>query len=690
MNLKKIISNKKLSPIIITISFCFAIILFSQFPSAPPQKEKIKQETFTVKSNPELRNQKYKLIAKRHKTNKRVILYLPNSAPKPNYQDTIKLSGKTIFPDPPTNPGQFDYPKYLRTQKISGVISAKKWQKTASSYHPIKTIHKLRAHLLRNFKKTLPEPYDSRLAAFIFGDNGIELDEDWQTNFQDLGLIHLLVVSGSQVALISGIVLSTLKQSGISPRLTMSILTLINVSFFILTGGGPSVLRAIIMLQLTETIHLMQRKVPILHIISLTLLVMLLMNPMSLFDPGAQLSYMATISLILLAPLIAPYMPGPQSIKQLSAIAIAPFIMTLPLTWTYFYTITPIALISNFLIISVVEFLVVLGFFSTLIGIIFPFMMQLINETAYLILVFLDQFISLLSKIPIKNIYITPPPLWGMGLIYAVLFYGINLFQSKKWNALKKLSAISAVSIVLALILSILPQAFKITYLDVGQGDATLIETPNHHTILIDTGKYKNRLSSTLKYKGINKIDTLIITHYDIDHSGALEELIKTFKIGTLIHNGRRPTSLSEKIPNKHITIPIEKNITLDIYYPMKGIPNESDNNNSLAIKLTHNNTTYLWTGDLETDGEAALIEEFREEIDIDVLQAGHHGSKTSSTKEFLKATTPKAIIISCGRNNRFGHPHPTVINRYKQNKIPYSRTDLQGAIVFPEQAKIQ
>jgi competence protein ComEC len=614
------------------------------------------------------------------------------------YGNTLTVRGHFMDLQSPRNPGQFNQKDYLRKKGLFGQFKVTHFDQIT----PTKGVFIKRLAIMIRKKihalhyRTLESPYIELYIGLIFGDAGINLPRDIKSLFKATGLTHLIVVSGSQVALLVGILLRILKGINASPKPTFIIVSFFNLLFFFITGGEASIFRAILMAEIALLVQLLNRKTPILYTISLTVSLMIIINPLVIFDLGAYLSFAATLSLIFIAPQIEPLLPVPKWLKPYLSVTLAPFICTLPIVWHLSNQISFVSIITNLMMISWIECVVVIGFASTLLGSIFPFLAELLNNFCWLAIKVMLAILPFFKELPgltlsMPHLPILIPILISAALINAIMQYKNDSKYKHYWGALVMIS-ISTLLITIAL----LPKPFKVTFLDVDQGDATLLETPTNHTILIDVGKNHadSVLIPALAYKGIDHIDIVILTHFDSDHYGSLARLMTEVPITTIIDNGNG----LKKWPDYHELLKkyginrleAKENTQLhlsngDITFlgPQLNRNRDelSENNQSLQLKLAVFNTTFLFTGDLEEPEEYSLISAHWPQLDIDILKLGHHGSKTSTTQALLDTTTPKYAIISAGRKNRYGHPATEVIDRVKALNIPILNTQYTGAI---------
>lgn len=240
----------------------------------------------------------------------------------------------------------------------------------------------------------------------------------------------------------------------------------------------------------------------------------------------------------------------------------------------------------------------------------------------------------------------------------------------------------------------------QIYYLDVGQGDSELIRLPTGENILIDAGlkSGSNQLTAYLKELGVDKIDILIATHPHADHIGGMEKVIQNFEIGEIympkIADDQVPTTatytkLLEAIQAKGMKINQAKagttifsndNTTLEILAP-NNTEYKDLNNYSIVTKLTYGNNRFLFTGDAEKESEHEMLSK-KYDLSCDILKLGHHGSSTSTTNKFLSAASPAVAIVSCGKDNDYGHPHKETMSKMNSNHITVYRTDSDGTIL--------
>lgn len=408
-------------------------------------------------------------------------------------------------------------------------------------------------------------------------------------------------------------------------------------------------------------------------------------------------------------------------------------ILIFPIMMYVFNVISVSFFISNILVSFFVGPLLILGYFSVLLSFInFPFSKIIVYVSEFFIFIVV-KISEICSKLPFSKIYVTTPSMIMVFVYYGIVFwliyisfkkqfYFFRIINSKKffkkelnklidkYILLKKYFFISFIVItVISFQINLNSyNEFQINFVDVGQGDCTYIKTFSGNNIIIDGGegnteKYDYGENVVLPYlldRGVKKIDYLIISHADSDHIGGLFAVIKNIKIDKILIGIQAQISeqyveLLEISKSKNIKIvelksgdklKLEKEIYLDVLWPNENNLIESNalNNNSLVFKIYYKNFSILFTGDIEEIAEKEILKLYNNnlyKLNATILKVAHHGSKTSSITAFLEAVNPKIVLIGVGKNNKFGHPSMSVINKLKKNNAKIYRTDENGEI---------
>jgi len=667
------------------------------------------------------------------------------------YGDLIQFNGLLQRHAPATNPLLSSYGNYLQQKKI--------FYATYITANKVKIIKRNQGNIffsiaisVKNFllpvhKKTLPNPYDCLMGSIIFGNTASPLPKNLQDIYKRAGVVHLLVVSGSQIALLVGVSLRICQSLGFSGGITFLVVSFLNILFTLMTGADPSITRACIMTEVTLIGKLLRRDTEIYTTMAIAALISLLINPLTLFNVGFLLSFAATWALVYIAPILEEKLATklPKWIAAPLAICLAPTLTTTPLTIYYFSAFSIVSLPMNLIVNSWVEILVVLGFLATILGIIWLPLAIIINGTNFLLMFALNKLAYFFAGIPLSYLFVKAPHwsliwIYYLGLILFVeylrngeffLFLKQYLcqkykFVTKKATQNKKLTILITIFVIsIVFFFSLIfaqNKTLTITMLDVGQGDALLIETADNKKILIDAGIKKSSkyvVVPVLQRKGINSLDLLIATHCHADHIGGFPYLIENIKVKKILDTypaNKANMSVKESaygnwyfreyrrlikrekiihhIAKAGMIINLGKHIkayVLNPSLPYLANTKSDDNENSVVILLVYNNFSILFTGDLGDIGEKRVLN-YSKRVDIPiqstVLKVGHHGSMYSSSKSFLDIVQPNIALISCGQNNRYKHPHKQTIDELKKRNIRIYRTDQDGAVIIKTDGK--
>ncbi|MGN0973202.1 MAG: DNA internalization-related competence protein ComEC/Rec2 [Bacilli bacterium] len=586
--------------------------------------------------------------------------------------DLIVLNGSLENPKNNTIPNVFNYKKYLKYNKIYytfKVESYKKIKNNNSIFYYFKNI------IINHINKYKSSSY---LKAFILGDTSY-IDRNVYKAFQEIGISHLFAISGMHISFLSGIILFILKKLKVEEN-KRYIITSVILFLYLLICFSASVLRSFLFFFLLSINKIYYFYIKTINIFILTLSISLLINPFFIYNIGFLFSYIISFYLIILSE----YLKKLTKIKQTIIVSIISFLVSFPLSIYNFYQVNILAIIYNLFFVPLISIFL---FPFTLITFFIPFL----DNILFFIINIFEYIVLILNKINIFKIILVKPYMIVIFIYYLV----ITLLLLKRQ---KKYLVVFLLMIFFHYNVNNIFSSNYLIMIDVGQGDSILIHFKNKN-ILIDTGGIFNNNSfkrtrtydlseSTLcmlKSFGIRKLDFLILTHGDSDHMGEAINLVENFKVEKVIFNVGDYNYLEEeliKILNKK-RIKYYKNIeNLDIngsklyFLNTKIYDNENDNSN--VIYFEFNNYKFLFMGDAGIEKEKDILVRY-DLKDIDFLKIGHHGSNTSSSKEFIESVNLKYSLISVGSNNRYGHPKDKVLDDLKNSKI--YRTDLDGSI---------
>ncbi len=360
-------------------------------------------------------------------------VFAPSDATNVEYGDKVEISGKySSSSDGPGNPGQFDYGEYLKDRGYRGIMAVNypsdgnlKVLEKGKGNPFVSFSIKVKARIIQTFKDTLPLPYSVLFGSVVFGLKASPVPDDIQNNFRRSGVIHVLVASGQQVSILSGICLFACRTLGVPAALMFLCASSVNWSFAVMAGLGASILRAAIMSQVAITGIVLEKEGDFYNTLALSALVLLIMNPHNLYDVGFQLSYMATFALVWAAPvfksIFSRVMPG--MLAGVLSVAVAPILATTPISVYHFSQLSLIAVLSNMIVVPLSELLTSIGFISAAVGFLFPFVSRLINGFAYIALFIMERSVAFFSSIPGSCINVVAPNLILVFLYYILLIF---------------------------------------------------------------------------------------------------------------------------------------------------------------------------------------------------------------------------------------------------------------------------
>lgn len=688
----------------------------------------------------------------------------------------IALQGTITIPAEANNKGMFDYRQYLQRKGIHWLWKSKgssSLQIMDSNWHYSSLLHQidlLRKRMAAPLDQLYNEVESGYLKGLILGIRE-DLDPEQFRSFSTLGLTHILAISGLHVAVFMYIVTTVLKWMRCSKEQIISLLLLAIPCYVAITGASPSVLRAGMMAMLGLLAARAGRLKDGLHIIAIVAALLVLWKPYLLHDVSFQLSFVVTLGLIVGVPAVQRLLPQTTRWKwliDLFSVTVVAQIISFPLSIYYFNQFHLLSLAANFFLVPFISMIVMpLSSISLFIGHISLAAAKPISSIVHWCNELTFVIVEMLSKVnQLYTIWATPSIYWIL-LWYGIWFYLFTRWrridrkpelsnssdrsvtepidgydelsiiypqQQKSWLQANKPTWICLLLAGLLLVYGYAPQMLDrnatISFLDVGQGDASLIRTPTGKMLLIDGGgtiqfgqqeEWKQRrdpfevgkkvLLPLLMKRGVHQLDAVIISHLDSDHIGGLIEIIKMIPVKEIWWNGSYKQSseaeqLFQLIMEKGIAlrtpiigeqINIDRYTTIDVLWPLQQLPSaiyeeEQQNEQSLVFMLTLYKTTLLYTGDVGSSTEESIINEHRMRVEearatplppIDIMKAAHHGSRYSTDYSWLSFVQPRTTVISAGRNNVYGHPHPDVLGRLSQYQSLVWRTDLQGEVQF-------
>ena len=580
----------------------------------------------------------------------------------------------------------FNYQSYLASQGIYRMAQIERLDHVVSQKNtsPLAFFHQLRRRALVHIQTHFPNPMRHYMTGLLFGYLDKEFDEQSQL-YTSLGIIHLFALSGMQVGFFLGWFRYGLLRLGLPKDYLFIILLPFSLCYGLMTGWTASVLRSLIQSLLAEF------GIKKLDNMGITLLLLFLFLPHFLLTVGGVLSCSYAFLLCLFD------FEEMSSLKKSICTSLVLSLGILPFLTYYYGTFQPVSLIltAMFSIVFDSFLLPVLTVFFVLSGLVIFSQINPLFEWMETFLTWIQSWIG-------QPLILGKPSLFQFGLMIAVLVLLFDFWKKPQFR------------ICLLMIFGLLmvwvkhPLTNEVTMVDIGQGDSIFLRSMKGDTILIDVGgkvtfgskekwQEANQTSNAektlipyLQARGVSQIDHLVLTHTDTDHIGDLEEVAKRFKIKEICVSQGALTKPSFVKRLRTLKCPVRTlkagdnlpmmGSKLQVLYPNK--VGDGGNNDSIVLYGKLLGSSFLFTGDLEKEGEEELMASYPN-LKASILKAGHHGSKGSSSEAFLDQLHPSLALVSAGENNRYKHPNDETLKRFKERHIKVLRTDQNGAIRF-------
>lgn len=693
----------------------------------------------------------------------RLLVYW-EGAPALEPGNCLELSGALAEFSRSTNPGQFDQRDYYKEKGIyyqlfavdGAVVSPRVNQLQSILYH-------FRDRMEEVYVTCLPRREGGIVSAMLLGDKSL-LDMDIRQLYQESGIGHLLAISGLHVAILGMAVYRLLKRLLLTDHIAVPAGILAVLAYGRMTDFSISTSRAVIMLILFLTAQWVGRTYDGKNALAFAAVVILLQHPFALFSCSFLLSFGAMAGIYVILPVLKTVWLGDAAMQRerrrkrhrwekeikenaplgrvwiflrrlldragsMLLMSVSVQLATLPVV-LYFYFEAPVyGVVINLAVLPLASFVVLLSFLGGILGCVYPPAGQWLLGSVYYLLKFYEKLCHLFQRLPGAVQILGKPEGWQIAVYYLLLLF-LLLFLWRLDRYLEEAAAYGAQGgrdrlrsvlsgsgrlgpLLCVLFLFPLPvQGFSMTMLDVGQGDSIFIRTAEKQTILVDGGSTSEgqvgryRILPFLKAEGIRRLDYMLLTHSDEDHSNGLTEVLEAsgtggFSVDTLV----LPAVADPEGYVSLCTLAAEKGIricrlsegyvlrsgelSLTCLNPVKNFQSASANDESITLSLLYRGFSCLLTGDLAGEGEEhvkALLQspvsrrKYQLPEHYTVLKVAHHGSKNSTDEEFLQLVRPELALISCGRKNRYGHPHGELLDRLKAAGAVALRTDQEGA----------
>lgn len=662
---------------------------------------------------------------KADKLNAKTIVTLydtPENIAKLKIADKVELTGKLRNPLRAKNPSQFDYANYLKNHGTFSAFYVKNSQwKVISQPETLggKFLQKLndkRNQILTLHGNYMKSPNLEVLGGIVFGDDAINPPDYIKTSFINSGLLHILAASGMNVSIIFGIWFFIGMRLRLNYRLVIFAGAVLVAFYTLMTGMGPSVLRAALMIEFVLFGKLINRSADSIALVFFVAFLMLLYNPAMINDVGFQLSFVVTFALMYYCPPVLENIEN-KFLEFCAGAVMIPFVAQLfaaPIQMFYFNTFATYSVLANLAITPFIMIISFLGFLASIIAMIpieplAKWICMVFDSVLNPVVTILVNISDFFSSMPHSLLTTFHPSHLQIILYYSILLLiGFAIRRADEGGFKNKKILITFAVMILMFGLSFIktePKNCEILVFDVGNADSFLIKTPEKKYILIDTAHgfyegskltFSQANSIIVKYladNGIKKIDTMILTHFDADHAGGAVDVMKAVKVDKVILNKDKDNSKVTKYILKYTkennikTVDAKNNeeVLLEQDFRIKTLTpdfvgeEKNDNDNSIITLLSYGDFDMLFMG----DGGVKTFNKIKKDLDktdIEILKSGHHGARNTVSKKMLNAIIPDAAIISTGYNS-YGHPTNQTLRALAKNNVKILRTDTNNAI---------
>lgn len=589
--------------------------------------------------------------------------------------DGILFAGSIAEPLQARNPGEFDYQSLLERQGIAAVVFVDSLEVVAR-YRP-GLLSRVRGFLSQSLM-VLGESQRPLARALVLGDRS-QLGAEMRENWRKAGASHLLAVSGLHVSIVGGAAFFLVRRR-FGMRGSLFVSTLLVFLYAAVIGNSVSAWRAALTFALVSLASIALRRQHWPTTIALVAATLLAISPLSLGDPGFQLSFAAAAGIMHMSPLLSRLVPTrwPRSLSLLCSASLAAQIATLPVLLAHFAAVPLYGLASSLLLIPLAPVLLVLALATALLGST-PLLGHATGGLFALASLPFDLVTSGIAGLPLSTINLVKAP-WPLLVFYYAL---LLVLPRPRFGRMQRL----AMLILAVLMVSLTPGLMmlgehSVTFLSVGNADAIHIKAGASH-MLVDTAEALAMQRAVLPYlasQGINRLQTVYITHSHSDHSGGLADLLRNMKVDRIV-SGPEVQVVRQAAGEVPLIAARMGMVVQGRGYSVTVIMAENDaltlNSRSAALVVTCGTLKVLLAADLEREAEALLRESFPR---VDVLKVAHHGSATSTTPLLLDKVSPTLAVISVGAN-RYGHPAASVLERLRVQGVVALRTDESGAV---------
>lgn len=645
----------------------------------------------------------------------------------------VRLEGMLVLPELPRNPGQFNRRIYESGKKIDFYLENPTVLEVKEQRSGVREVVEIwKTEMMNRCEKIYPDAEASILEAMLFGEKR-ELSGDIKELYQAAGISHVLVISGLHISLLALAVAGILRRLGFPMPVWVILSVGVLAGYGILIGQPTTAVRALLMFFVLQGARLLGRSYDLLSALAFAGILMLLDNPDLILDGGCRLSFCAVIG-------VGWYVSEKNKIfrsigekekrknrgkggKGSSAGAILEniragwylWLFTLPVMLDTFYQVSVVGILWNLVAIPLLPVIIASGGLGVVLAGWNIFLGSLAGSPAYGMLQLYQEIGNISEKLPVGMWTPGQPSKPVIAGYYLVIFLLVLvekqlIKREKRWKIRKIFPGMELCSMLLLLLLMAHPwqQREKITFLDVGQGDASLLQSGGQ-TLLLDGGSTSQKNVGTyvilpyIKQQGISCLEAVVLTHTDQDHINGVTEVLEEGKKGWLTvknlmypywmegtEQGKQLKKLAEEAGASCRKIRAGDRLTIGkaeavVLYPKEQEKIAEPNAGSLVLFWKWEGVRAMFTGDLPEEKERELLQNLPA---CEILQVGHHGSATSTCREFLEQVQPSVAVISCAMKNRYGHPSPDTVDRLKKTGCEIRYTMKSGAITIRKRGR--
>ncbi len=646
-----------------------------------------------------------------------VIIYLEekNTSLKelPPMGSRVRVRGKFSLFEEARNPGQFDMREFYHIRGIDYRLFNGRVLSRGKNCDVLKEgLFRLRIAMASAYDRLLNDTDSGILKAMILGDR-TDLDPGVRELYQTGGIAHALSISGLHISILGYGLYRLLRKLGLASLLSSVSCTVFISLYSVMAGGSTATIRAVIMFGTCMAADIFGRTYDLLSALALSLMAILFTDPLYIYDAGFMLSFGAVAGIALVSPVVKECLPfGDKKPVSGFVMSLSINLFTLPVVLIFYYETPLTSPLINLLVIPLMGILVISGILTGILGIFLTLPAMPGAFLCHLILTVYERGCLICRSIPGSVLICGRPENIRVGLYYVLLLL-ICLFRKKeKEKGGGRYVSLLILMLLPGLLLIRFPKETVYTMLDIGQGDCNVICAENGDTLMIDCGSSsekeigKYRVIPFLKYMGRGRIDTVVLTHSDSDHINGYLEILERMddegiRIKQLILPGKRDPGekygeIIASSKEKGVKVSFinagegfkDGELKFSCLAPEKGPDPSDENENSVVLRLKYRDFNALFTGDTVGDEEQRMIQRLTPGERMTVLKVAHHGSGYSTPDILLQKIRPVFSLISAGRKNRYGHPHPELIRRLEDSGTKIFCTKEEGAVIIRTDGK--